>query len=64
MIVPGGNNLKLGQGAAFVKGQLKSLRQEDETREANFRTLPKPIMQTATHYVAMVLSQPDDASRG
>lgn len=51
--------LKLGKGAAFVKSQLKRLRQEDETWEADFRALPKPMMQTATHYVGMVLSQPD-----
>ena len=51
--------LKLGKGAAFVKSQLKRLRQEDETWEADFRALPKLMMQTATHYVGMVLSQPD-----
>lgn len=53
------NTLKLGKGAAFVKSQLKRLRQEDETWEADFRALPKPSMQNATHYVGMVLSQPD-----
>lgn len=51
--------LKVGKGAAFVKSQLKRLRQEDETWEADFRALPKPMMQSATHYVGMVLSQPD-----
>lgn len=51
--------LKLGKGVAFVKSQLKGLRHEDETWEADFRALPKPPMQTATHYVGMVLSQPD-----
>ena len=50
--------LKLGKGAAFVKSQLKRLCQENETWEADFRALPKPMMQTATHYVGMVLSQP------
>ncbi len=53
------DNLKLGKGAAFVKSQLKRLRQEDETWEADFRALPKPPMQSATHYIGMVLSQPD-----
>ncbi len=31
--------LKLGEGAAFVKGRLKRLRQEDETWEADALTL-------------------------
>jgi hypothetical protein len=34
--------LSLGKGAAFVKGRLKRLRQEDETWEADFQALPKP----------------------
>jgi uncharacterized protein DUF6930 len=53
------NKLKLGKGNAFVKSQLRRLRQEDETWEADFQTLPKPISQSATHYVGMVLTQPD-----
>lgn len=52
-------NLKLGKGVAFVKSQLKRLRQVEETWEADFRALPKPVMQTATHYCGLVLSQPD-----
>jgi hypothetical protein len=51
--------LKLGKGVAFVKSQLRRLRQEYEIWEADFRTLPKPISQGATHYVGMVLTQPD-----
>ena len=35
--------LKLGKGAAFVKSRLKRLPQDDETWEADFRALPKPI---------------------
>ena len=35
--------LKLGKGAAFVKGRLKRLPQGDETWEADFQALPKPI---------------------
>ncbi len=54
-----GKELKLGKGVAFVKAQLKRLRQEDETWEADFRAIPKPTMQADTHYVGMVLSQPD-----
>jgi Domain of unknown function (DUF6930) len=52
------HELKLGKGVAFVKSQFKRLRQEDETWEADFRALPKPIMQTETHYLGMVLAQP------
>jgi len=53
------NTLKLGKGVAFVKSQLKRLRQEDETWEVDFRALPKPITQNATHYAGLVLTQPD-----
>ena len=53
------NKLKLGKGAAFVKSQLRRLRQENETWEADFRALPKPIMQRVTQYVGMVLTRPD-----
>jgi hypothetical protein len=49
--------LKLGKGAAFVKGRLKRLRQEDETWEADFQALPKPITQSETHYLGMVVAQ-------
>ena len=50
--------LKLGKGAFFVKSQIKRLRQEDETWEADFRALPRPTNQTDTHYLGMVLTQP------
>jgi hypothetical protein len=53
------DKLKLGKGNSFVKSQLKRLRQADETWETDFRALPKPISQSATHYVGMVLTQPD-----
>jgi hypothetical protein len=48
--------LKLGKGAAFVKGRLKRLRQEDETWEADFRALPKPITQSQTPHLGMVVA--------
>jgi hypothetical protein len=48
--------LKLGQGAAFVKDRFKRLRQEDETWEADFQALPKPITQSQTHYRGMVVA--------
>jgi hypothetical protein len=51
--------LKLGKGAAFVKSRLRLLPQGDDTWEADFRALPKPIMQTVTHYQGMVVALPD-----
>jgi hypothetical protein len=48
--------LKLGKGTAFEKGRLKRLRQEDETWEADFQALPKPITQSQTHYRGMVVA--------
>ena len=54
------HELKLGKGATFfVKSRLKRLRQEDETWEADFRALPKPPTQSDTHYLGMVVTQPD-----
>ena len=49
--------LKLGKGTAFVKGRLKRLPQGDETWEADFRALPKPIEQTQTHYLGLVVTE-------
>src|SRR5207245_11068736 len=49
------HELKLGKGVAFEKSRLKRLRQEDETWEADFRALPKPMMQNETHYRGMVV---------
>ena len=48
--------LKFGKGAAVVKGRLKRMRQEDETWEADFQALPKPITQSQTHYRGMVVA--------
>src|SRR5262249_21121511 len=48
--------LRLGKGAAFVKGRLKRLGQEDDTWEADFHALPKPITQSQTHYLGMVVA--------
>jgi hypothetical protein len=47
--------LKLGKGAAFVKGRLKRLPQADDAWEADFEALPKPITQSETHYLGMVV---------
>ena len=58
-VAPEEEKLKLGKGEAFVKTRLKRLRQEDETWEGDFRALPKAMTQTATHYLGMVVTQPD-----
>jgi hypothetical protein len=52
------HELRLGKGAAFVKSRLKRLRQEGDTWEADFRKLPKPMMQTQTHYLGLVVTRP------
>ena len=49
--------LELGKGMVFAKNRLKRLRQLDETWEADFEVLPKPIMQTETHYLGMVVAR-------
>jgi hypothetical protein len=48
--------LKLGKRAAFVKTHLKQLPQENETWEADFRALPRPMGQNETHYLGMVVA--------
>ncbi len=53
----GDEKLKLGKGVAFVKSRLKRLRQGDDVWEADFRALPKPITQTETHYLGLVVAQ-------
>ena len=47
--------LKLGKGVASVKSRLKRLSLSDDTWEVDFEALPKPIMQTETHYLGMVV---------
>jgi hypothetical protein len=51
------DSLKLGKGATFDKARLKRLRQEDKTWEADFRALPKPMMQSETHYLGLVVKK-------
>src|SRR5437762_8588961 len=51
------DSLKLGKGTAFDKARLKRLRQEDETWEADFRALPKPMTQNETHYLGLVVKK-------
>jgi hypothetical protein len=50
------SGLKLGKGAAFDKARLKRLRRGEETWEADFRPLPKPITQSTTDYLGMVVA--------
>jgi len=50
--------LKLGKRAAFVNTHLKQLPREKETWEADFRALPKPLEQTETHYLGLVVALP------
>jgi hypothetical protein len=49
--------LKLGKGVAFVKSRLNRLPHVGEEWEADFEALPKPIMQTETHYLGMVVTK-------
>ena len=53
------SQLKLGKSAAFVKTQLKQLRQEGDTWEADLRALPKPNGQSETHYLGLVVARPE-----
>jgi hypothetical protein len=55
--VAGDEKLKLGKGVAFVKSRLKRLRQGGDVWEADFRALPKPMTQTETHYLGLVVAQ-------
>lgn len=43
-------------GVAFAKS-VKSLRQNDQTWEADYRALPKPLMQSETHYLGLVVKE-------
>jgi hypothetical protein len=56
-VAPEEIKLRLGKGGAFDSSRLKRLHQEDETWEADFRALPKPITQSETHYLGMVVSK-------
>jgi hypothetical protein len=51
------DSLKLGKGQGFDKARLKRPRQADETWEADFRALPKPIMQNETQYLGLVVTK-------
>src|SRR4051812_47869302 len=57
MIVADEDKLKLGKGVAFVRSRLKRLPQGDDAWAADFQALPKPIVQSETHYLGMVVSK-------
>jgi hypothetical protein len=50
---------KSAKAPSFSKARLKRLPQAKETWEADFRALPKPISQSATHYLGVVVSARD-----
>ncbi len=50
--------LKLGKSASFVKTQLKQLKQENDSWEADFRALPKSKGEPETHYLGLVVALP------
>jgi hypothetical protein len=56
-----GDRLKIGKGAAFDKARLKRLRQADQTWEADFRALPKPMKQNETHYLGLIVMKRGDS---
>jgi len=49
----------LGKAVAFGKARLKRLRQGDDTWEADFQALPKPITQSQTNYLGLVVVKKD-----
>jgi hypothetical protein len=51
----GRKKLMLGKGPIFAKARLKRLPREDDTWEADFRALPKPLSQNETHYLGLVV---------
>ncbi len=57
--MPDSEKLKLGKGAAFVKGRSKALSECNEVWEADFQALPKPITQSWTYYLGMVVTEGD-----
>jgi len=52
--------LKLGKGVAFVKSQLRRLRQEDDTWEADFFPIPCSDSEHPNVWFGMVLSHGHD----
>src|SRR5262249_53088151 len=49
------------QGCGLCEGPLEAAAPEDETWEAGFQALPKPMMQTETHYLGLVITKRGDS---
>jgi signal recognition particle subunit SEC65 len=49
------NSLRLSKGTSFVRSRLERIPQANEAGEADFRALPKPMMQTETHFLGLVV---------
>lgn len=58
--IPEPDKLKLGKGVAFVKSQLRYLRQEDDTWEADFFPIPCSSSPHGCVWMGMVLGHTDD----
>ena len=54
--------LKLGNKAPFVKSRMLRLPQENDAWEADFRALPKPMMQSETYYLGLVVAKKDGSA--
>lgn len=52
---------KTEEGSVFVAGDFKRLRKQDVTWEADFQALPKPMMQSETHYLGLIVSEESDS---
>jgi hypothetical protein len=61
-VARGRKKLTLGKSVPFAKSLLKRLPQEDDTWEADFRALPKPMMQNETNYLGLVVVQGEGAA--
>jgi len=53
--------LKLGKGVAFVKSQLRRLRQEDDVWEADFLPIPCSDAECLDEWIGIVIGRSDDS---
>jgi hypothetical protein len=53
---------RLRQVSAIAESGVKLLRQKDRTWEADFLALPKPMAQSETHYLGIVVSEDGGAA--
>jgi hypothetical protein len=59
-VAAGAEKLRLGKGVFFVKTQLRRLKQEDDTWEADFFPIPCPESEPSEVWIGLVLSHTDD----